>query len=150
MGVTYKGWTVGWGRGSGWASRRQPPAIRPQTVMLYTQQMTGTYTNHRMHWDGHWQQSGPQPILISAPQWPNSTCNAPTQLYRVSKKLSVKADLVIYSHTVDASGQCMGESLILGHNLDFSSCDILVSFCKSSHIYKIVPYRLGKSKIFLD
>ena len=27
------------------------------------------------------------------------------------------------------------ESLILGHNLDFSSCDILVSFCKPSHIY---------------
>ena len=46
----------------------------------------------------------------------------------------MKVDLAIYSHTVDASGQCMSESLILGHNFDFSSCDILVDFCKSSHI----------------
>ena len=28
----------------------------------------------------------------------------------------------------------MSESLKLGHNLDFSSCDIMVSFHKSSHI----------------
>ena len=70
----------------------------------------------------------------SAPQWSNSTCNAPTQLYRVSKKQSMKADLTIYSHAVDAPVQYMSESLILGHNLDFSSCDILVGFCKSSHI----------------
>ena len=72
--------------------------------------------------------------MISAPQWPNRTCNAPTRPYRVGKKPSVKADLVIYSQTVDAAGQCMSESLILGHNLDFSTCDILVGFCKSSHI----------------
>ena len=54
--------------------------------------------------------------------------------HKVGKKSSVKADLAIYSHIVDASGQCMSESLILGHNLDFSSCHILVGFCKSSHI----------------
>ena len=47
----------------------------------------------------------------------------------------MKADLAIYSHAVDVSGQCMSESLTLGHNLDFSSCDIMVGFCKSSHIY---------------
>ena len=92
------------------------------------------YTNYRIVRDGHWQQAGTQPILISAPQWPNTTCNALTWPYRVGKKLSVKADLPIYSHAVDASGQCMSESLILGYNLDFSSCDILVGFCKSSHI----------------
>ena len=54
--------------------------------------------------------------------------------YRVDKKLSKKADLAIYSHTVDASGQWTGESLILGFNLDFSSCENLVGFYKSSHI----------------
>ena len=48
--------------------------------------------------------------------------------YKVGKKPSVKADLAIYSHVVDASGQCMSESLILGFNLDFSSCAILVGF----------------------
>ena len=53
---------------------------------------------------------------------------------RVGKKLSVKADLVIYSQAVDAAGQCMNESLILWHNLDFSSSDILVGVCESSHI----------------
>ena len=65
------------------------------------------YTNHRIDRDGHWQQSGTQPILISAPQWPNRTCNALMQLYMVGKKPSVKADLAIYSHIVNASGQCM-------------------------------------------
>ena len=64
-------------------------------------------------------------------QWPNKTYNAPMRPYKVGKKPSVKADLAIYSHVVNASGQCMSESLILGFNLDFSSCAIL---CKSSHI----------------
>ena len=62
-------------------------------------------------------------------------CNAPTQFYMVGKKPSVKADLAIYSQAVDIRGQCMSESLILGHNLDFSSCDIMVGFRKSSHNY---------------
>ena len=125
------------GGGGGWASQRWAlPAIRPQTVVLCSQQMTGMYTNHRIDRDVHWQQSGTQPILIGAPQWPKKTCNAPAWLHRVGKKPSVKADLAIYnSHAVDVSGQCMSESLILGHNLDFSSCDILVGFCKSSHKY---------------
>ena len=100
------------GGGGGWqASRRQAlPAIRSQTVVLCSQQTTGMYTNHRIDQDGHWQQSGTQPILISAPQWANRTCNAPTQPYRVGKKLFVKADLAIYSHAVDVSGQRMSES----------------------------------------
>ena len=51
------------------------------------------------------------------------------------QKPSVKADLAIYSHAVDVGGQCMSESLTLGHNLDFSSCDIMVGFGKSSHTY---------------
>ena len=80
------------------------------------------------------QQFGTQPILISTPQWPHRPCNAPTWLYRVGKKLSVKADLAIYSQVVDASAQCMSVSLILGFNLDFSSYHSLVGFCKSSHI----------------
>ena len=92
------------------------------------------YTNHKIDRDGHWQQSDTQAILISAPQWPNRTCNAPTRPYRVGKKPPVKVDLAIYSHIVDAAEQCMSESLMLGHNLDFSTCDILVGFCKSSHI----------------
>ena len=54
----------------------------------------------------------------------NRTCKAPTQLYRVGKKPSVKADLAIYSHIVDASGQCMSESFILGHKL----VSVLVTF----------------------
>ena len=93
------------------------------------------YTNHRIDQVGHSQQFGTQPILISAPQlacWP---CNALTRFYMVGKKQSVKADLAIYSQAVDVCGRCMSESLILWHNLDFSSCDIMVRFCKSSHNY---------------
>ena len=115
-----EGW---WGGGGQWASRKQ------ETVVLCSQKMR-MYTNHKIDQDGHWQQSDTQTILISAPQWSNRTCNAPTWPYRVGKKLSVKADLAIYSHTADAAGQCMSESLMLGHNLDFSTCDILV---KSLH-----------------
>ena len=112
------------------------PAIRAPTVLLCSQQTTGMYTNHRIDRDGHWQQFGThcQPILISAPQWAYWPCNAPTWFYRVGKKLSVKADLAFYSQAVDVRGRCMNESLVLGHNLYFSSCDITVSFRKSSHI----------------
>ena len=120
MDGAYKGW-VGrgwWGwvgdGGDGWASQRQALlATRPQRVVLCPQQTTGMYTNHRIDRDGHWQQFGTQPILISAPQWANRPCNAPTQFYRVGKKLSVKADLAICSHAVDVGGQCMSESLII-------------------------------------
>ena len=86
------------------------------------------HTNHMIDRDGYWQQSGTQPTFINAPQWPKRPCNAPRWFYRVSKKPSVKADLPIHSHIVDASGQCMSISLILGFNLDFSSYDILVGF----------------------
>ena len=47
----------------------------------------------------------------------------------------MKADLAMYSQAADVRGRCMSESIKLGHNLDFSSCDIMVSFHKSSHIY---------------
>ena len=111
--------------------------MRAQTVVLCSQQTTGMYTNHRIDRDDHWQQFGTQPILISAPQWACWPCNAPTGFYTVSKKPSVKADLAIYSQAVCVCGQCMSESLKLGHYLDFSSCDIMVGFHKSSHIYII-------------
>ena len=137
----YRGWAGGRG-GVGWwgwvANRRQAiTAIRAQTVVLCSWQTTGMYTNHRIHGDGHWQQFGTQPILISAPQWACWPCNAPTRFYTVGKKPSVKADLAIYSQAVDVRGQYMSESLKLEHNLDFSSCDIMVGFHKSSHILYI-------------
>ena len=96
-------------------------------------------TNHRIDRDGHWQQFGTQPILIGAPQWANRPCNVPTRFYRVGKKLFVKADQAIYSHAVDVHGQYTS-ALILGHNLDFSFCHIMVGFCKSSHIYVVMDY----------
>ena len=84
--------------------------------------------------DGHCQQFHTTPTLISVPQWPHRPCNAPMRPYTVGEKPSMKADLAIYSQTVDVGGQCMSESIKLGHNLDFSSCDIMVGFHKSSHI----------------
>ena len=122
----YRGWAGG--RGVVGVDGKPPAAnttIRAQTVM---------YTNHRIDQDGHWQQFGTQPILISALQWACWPCNAPTRSYTVDKKLSVKADLAIYSQAVDVCGRCMSESLKLERNLDFSSCDIMVGFHKSSHI----------------
>ena len=126
------------GGGGGWvASRRQAKATtRVHSVVLCSQQTTGMYRNHRIDRDGNWQQFGTQPILISAPQWACWPCNVPTGFYTVGKKPSVKADLAIYSQAVDVRGRCMSESLKLGHNLDFSSCD-MVGFHKSSHIYHL-------------
>ena len=130
---------MGWVGGGGWgwvaSPRGEKTAIRAQTVVLCSQQTTGMYTNHRIDRDGQWQQFGTQPILISAPQWASWSCNAPTGFYRVGKKPSVKADQAIHSQAVDVRGRCMSESLRLGHNLDFSSCDIMVGFYKSSHNY---------------
>ena len=131
------GWRVGGGGVGRWgwvASRRRAnTAIRAQTVVLCSQQTTGMYTNHRIDRDGHWQQFDTQPILISTPQWACWPCNAPTGFYTAGKKPFVKADLAIYSQAVDVHGRCMSESLKLWHNLDFSSCDIMVGFHKSSH-----------------
>ena len=125
------------GSGGGWASRRQALlAIRPQTVLLCSQQTTGMHTNHSIDLDSHWLQFGTQPILIRAPQWASRPCIAPTWFHRVGKKPSVKADPTIYSQAVDVRRRCMSKSLILGHNWDFTSCDIMVSFHKSSPIYQ--------------
>ena len=41
---------------------------RPQTVAPCSQQAIEMYTNHSIDRDSHWQQSGTQPNLISAPQ----------------------------------------------------------------------------------
>ena len=91
-----RGWEGG-GVGVGGKLEVGYPAIRVQTIVLCSQQMTGMYTNHRIDRDGHWQQFGTQPILISTPQWACWPCNAPTWFYMVGKKPSVKADLAIYS-----------------------------------------------------
>ena len=120
--------------GGGWASQRQVlPAIRALTVMLSPQQVTDMHTTHRMGRDGHYRQFDTIPSLISATQWPHKPCNTPMRLYRIGKMLSVKADLAMYSHTVDVSRQCMTVSLILGCKLDFSSYTIMGGFCKCSH-----------------
>ena len=126
----------GWGGvvGVGGKPKAGKHCIRAQTIVLCSQQTTEMYRNHRIDRDGHWQQFGTQPILISAPQWAHWPCNASTRSYTVGKKPSMKADLAIYSQAVDVCGRCMSESLRLGHNLDFSSCDIMVGFHKSSHI----------------
>ena len=139
------GWE-GWGCWGWVASRRRAiRAIRAQTVVLCSKQMAGIYTNHRIDRDGHWQQFGTQPILISAPQWARWPCNASTWFYTVGKKLSVKEDLAIYSQAVDVRGRCMSESIMLGDNLDFSSCDIMIGFRKSSHIFSFIFYFLSHS-----
>ena len=61
------------------------------------------YTTHWMGRDGHCQQFDTTPTLIGAPQSPHRPCNAPMWVYTVGKKPSVKADLAMYSHTVDVS-----------------------------------------------
>ena len=104
-------------------------------MVLCPQQVTDMCTTHRMGRDGHCQQFDTPSTLISASQWPHRPCNAPIRPYRIGKKPSVKANLAMYSDTVDVSRQCMSVSLILGCKSDFSSCTMRASFCKSSHIW---------------
>ena len=60
-------------------------------------------------------------------------------LDRVSKKLSVKADLAINSYIVTVSGQYLSVAITLSNKMDFSYCDNTVGFCKSSHILTLFP-----------
>ena len=53
--------------------------------------------------------------------------------HMVVKKPSMKADLAIYGHVVDVSGQWMSVSLILGFKLNFISCTNWDGFRKSNH-----------------
>ena len=119
-----------------WASQGLVhPAIRAQTVALCPQKTTEMYTVYRIGRDRYWQQFDTTSILISAPQWLHRLYNAPWQFYRIGKKLSVKADLDTNLMFLDAG--CMGVSLILGIELNFSTCANWDSFCKSSHIYHL-------------
>ena len=119
----------GWdGGGSGWASKRRAlPAIRPQTVVLCFQQVSTQYTGkiktaigssltHNQFWL----------VFSSGPTGPVMHQHDFTGLAKSC--LWKQASATTYSYIVDASGHCMSESLIIWHNLDLSSCDILVSF----------------------
>jgi len=59
---------------------------------------------------------------INAPQWHHRICVGPAWFDRVSKRLSVKADPLIYSNCVTASGQCLSVAIIISNKMDFNSC----------------------------
>ena len=83
---------------------------------------------------------------MSASQWLHRPYNAPTQFYRVGKKLSVKAELAINSHIVDVSGHCISVSLTLGlknwisvlvpFGMVFVNCHIIIRM--KSHYNNII------------
>ena len=65
---------------------------------------------------------------------------------RVSKKPSLKADLVIYSYIVTVSGQYLSVVITLSNKMDFSYCDNTVGF------HNLVTYRgsIIKSPIVIN
>jgi len=71
---------------------------------------------------------------INAPQWLHRVCDGPAWLDRVSKKPSVKANLLIYINCVKVSRQCLSVAIIISNKLDFNSCAYMAGFPKSSHI----------------
>jgi len=80
--------------------------------------------------DVEWNSLGPHATLLKPP----SVCDGPAWPDRVGKKLSVKADLLIYSSCVTVSGQCLSVAIITSNKMDFNSCAYMVGFPKSSHI----------------
>ena len=68
--------------------------------------VTQTDSIHRIGQDSHWQQFGTIHILINAIYWLHRPCSASSLLDRVKKKLSMKADLAIYTHMLGLPGQC--------------------------------------------
>ena len=94
------------------------------------------YNSHWIGGDSHWQQCDISHILINTVYWLHKPCNVPSLFDRVSKKLSVKADVFDHSHMLGVCGQCQNLALMLKlYKLNFSSCAIRTGFCKSRHIY---------------
>ena len=83
---------------------------------------------------GHWQQIDATPILISAPQWLCRPCNAPRRLYRVGKKLSVKADLAIYSQV------CFDRQLFIYYGIHASVVPVSICYYSSSSSSRTVNF----------
>jgi len=81
-------------------------------------QQTLPYHEKSRHWV---EQFGTTCHLIKAPQWPRRVCDGPAWFDRVGKKLSVKADLLIYSNCVTISGQCLSVATITSNKMDFNS-----------------------------
>jgi len=68
-------------------------------------------------------------------------CDGPAWLDRVSKKLSIKADL-IYGNSVTVSEQCLSVAIIISNEMDLNSCAYMAHFPKSSQIYYAIVIAL--------
>ena len=81
-----------------------------------------------------WEQFGIPCHLINAPQLP----------HRLHCDSSLTADLAIYSYIVTVSGQYLSVAITLSNKMDFSYCDNIVGFCKSSHKYVTGPGKINR------
>ena len=99
------GGRVVWGGGGGWQAGggQKLPLGCIETSRSLSRRQICTQPTGWVETDIVSSQFDTTPTLISAPQWPHRPCNAPMRLYTVGKKPSVKADLAMYSRTVDVS-----------------------------------------------
>ena len=96
--------------------------------------MTERDSIHRTGQGSHWQQSGTSHILINAIHWPCRPRSAPWWFDRVGNKLSLKANLAIYSYVLGISRYCKSVGLIISNKLGFISYAIRDGFRKSKYI----------------
>jgi len=68
----------------------------------------------------------------NASQWPHRVCIGPAWPDRVSKKPSVKVDLLSIA-ILSLSGQCLSVAIIISNKIDFNFCACMDGFPKSSH-----------------
>ena len=87
-------WMVG-------SQRHVVSSTRRQTAVLCFHKVTEANTIYSTAHDGRWKQFGTTNIFVSATYWLHRPCSAPSWFDRVGKKPFVKADLAIYTYTVE-------------------------------------------------
>ena len=146
--MTFKRWS---GQQRRVGSQRQVIfSISAQIAVLCLQWVTETDTVYRLMigQNSCWQHFGTTHILNTTVHWFHRPCSALSWFDMVSKEPSVKADLAIYSHVLGMSAQCWSVAILVSYKLNFTSCVVQDSFCKSNH--KAIYTHIHKTVASLD
>jgi len=69
------------------------------------------------------------------------------------QKLSVKADLLIYSNFITVSGQCTSVGIIINNKMDFNFCAYMEGFCESMmflHVLLYISFKIARLHVLTN